>query len=107
MSLDRQTLLAALGVWSLILGFAFINAFFRRTVLEPNLGPEPAHFLATTTLAGATLVAALLWIGMSPRNYPLGQLLLIGLIWLGLTVVFEFILGRFVLGRSSRELLAD
>jgi hypothetical protein len=107
MFLDRRTLLAALGVWSLLLGFAFVNALFRRTVLEPNLGPEPAHFLATTTLAGATLVAALLWIGTSPRDYSLRELLRVGLLWFCLTVVFDFTFGRFVLGRSSRELLAD
>ncbi len=107
MTLDRRTLLAALGVWLMLLGFAFINALFRERVLEPNLGAEPAHILATTTLAGAILVAAILWIGTSPRNYAWRELLTIGLLWFCLTVVFEFSVGRFVLGRSWAEFLAD
>jgi len=107
MVMRRQTLLQGLGVWFLLLGFAVINGFFRDLVLEPNLGPEPAHVLATTTLAGAVFVAAFLWIGTSRRSYLVRELLAVGVLWILLTVAFESSLGRLLLGRSWAELLAD
>ena len=43
--IPRRLRREALGLWLVFLGFAMINGFFRQRVLEPNLGPEPAHFL--------------------------------------------------------------
>jgi len=102
----RKLILQGLGVWLLLLGFAVINGFFRERVLEPNLGPEAAHVLATTTLAGAVFVAALLWIGTNPRGYSFRDLLAVGIIWSVLTAAFEFALGL-ARGRSWAELIED
>ncbi len=69
----------ALGVWGLLLGFAVINGLFRRNVLEPHLGPDVAHVLSTTTLAGAVFLAALFFIGWGPGERSKTDLLAIGL----------------------------
>lgn len=102
----RKLILQGLGVWLLLLGFAVINGFFRERVLEPNLGPEAAHVLATTTLAGAVFVAALLWIGTNLQGYSFRDLLAVGIIWSVLTAAFEFALGL-ARGRSWAELIED
>jgi hypothetical protein len=101
-----SSLRRALAFWALLLGFAVINGLFRQRVLEPALGPEPAHVLATTTLAGAVFVAALFFVGLSSAQFPTSELLAIGLLWAVLTGLLELGLGL-ARGLPSSELLAD
>ncbi len=73
----------------MFLGFAVVNGLFRERVLEPNLGPEPAHFLATTTLAGFVFVATLLFVGLRSEVAAKTELLAVGILWAALTVFLE------------------
>jgi len=98
--------LQALGVWLLLLGFAFVNGLFRQTVLEPNLGPEPAHVLSTTTLAGAVFLAALFFVGWAPGGPSMAELLAVGILWAALTALLELGLG-IARGLPSQELFRD
>jgi hypothetical protein len=104
---SRRILWQALGVWLLLLVFAFVNALFRGFVLETAVGPEAAHVLATTTLAGAVFLASFLWVGTSPRRYSPRTLLAVGVGWAVLTLAFEFSWGRLVAGRPWSELLSE
>ena len=82
----------ALVVWVAILALAVANGTFREAVLTPKLGTTPALILSGLLLSLLTLAATYLllpWLGI---RRP-GQLLLIGLFWLALTVVFEFSFG--------------
>lgn len=106
MAIRRRVLLQTLGVWVLLLGFAVVNGLFRQIVLEPNLGPEPAHFLATTTLAGAVFLAAFFFVGLSPGGQSTVELLTIGVLWALLTVVLELGLGL-ARGVASQDLFRD
>jgi hypothetical protein len=106
MVIRRRLLLQALGVWVLLLGFAVINGLFRQTVLEPAIGAEPAHFLSTTTLAGAVVLAALFFVGLSPGLYSTAELLIMGVSWAILTAVLELGLGL-VRGVPTEDLFRD
>jgi hypothetical protein len=100
----RALFTRALGIWGLLAGFAVINGLFRRNVLEPHLGADVAHVLATTTLAGAVFLAALLWIGWGRGGESRTDLLAIGALWVALTVVLELGLG---LARGPDGLFTD
>jgi hypothetical protein len=89
----RRLLLQSLGLWVLFLGFAVINGLFRETVLEPNLGPEPAHFLSTTTLAGFVFFVTLLFVGLRSEVPAKTELLGVGILWAALTALLELCLG--------------
>jgi hypothetical protein len=106
MMIRRRILLQALGVWVLLLVFAVVNGLFRQTVLEPFLGPEPAHFLATTTLAGAVFIAALFFVSWSPGGHSTVELLAIGVLWAILTAILELGLGL-ARGVPSQDLFRD
>ena len=106
MAIRRRVLLQALGVWLLLLGFAVINGLFRQRVLEPHLGLEPAHFLSTTTLAGAVFLAAFLFVGLRQGNESTSELLATGALWAILTVGLELGLGL-ARGVASRDLFRD
>lgn len=105
-AIRRRTILQALGVWMLLLGFAVINGLFRETVLEPHLGPELAHVLSTTTLAGAVFLAALFFVGLTPTRPSTAELVAIGMLWAALTALLELALGL-ARGVPSQDLFRD
>jgi hypothetical protein len=94
----------ALAVWLAILILAVANGIFREAVLIPTLGKAPALVLSGILLSLAILATAYLclpWLAVRSAS----QLLLIGLGWLVLTLVFEFSFGL-LRGVLPTEILA-
>jgi hypothetical protein len=82
------------------------NAAVRELVYADRVGELAAHQLSTTTL----LAALTYYIWLLDQRWPVPTTrtaLAIGGSWAVLTVLFEFGLGRFVLGSSWSELLAN
>jgi peptidoglycan biosynthesis protein MviN/MurJ (putative lipid II flippase) len=94
----------ATGIWLLILVCAVLNGIFREAVLLPHLGKVGALVLSGILLSVCIVVLALLLV---PRLGRLGtrQGISLGVLWLGLTLAFEFGFGRLVQHRPWPELL--
>ena len=93
----------ALAIWVVILVLAVINGTFREAVLIPKLGGSSGLFLSGSLLSLLILAATYLllpWLGIRRS----GQLLLIGVCWLALTLVFEFSFGL-LRGKALPEIL--
>ena len=93
-------------IWVLLLGVAVLNGTAREFLLAPRLGAYAGHVASTVVLCAAIFVVALLftrWIG--PRSR--GGAMLIGAVWLALTLAFEFLAGHYLFGSSWERLLAD
>jgi hypothetical protein len=92
--------------WLLLFVVMFTNGAIRVLVLQPRLGEDRARQLAS--LAGVALVLAVSWlfVRLAPEATPT-RLWRVGLAWLGATVAFELLFGRFVSGLSWQALLAD
>ena len=96
----------AAATWLALLVFMFANGMVRVSLLQPRLGEERARQLASLT--GVVMVFAVAWLfvriqsGVSQR-----ALLGVGLVWVLLTLAFEFGFGHFVSGLGWAELLAD
>ena len=93
----------ALAIWVVILVLAVINGTFREAVLIPKLGGSSGLFLSGLLLSLLILAATYLllpWLGIRRS----GQLLLIGVCWLALTLVFEFSFGL-LRGKALPEIL--
>lgn len=92
-------------IWLVVLVLAIVNGALREGVLVPALGVVPGLMLSGVILAVlivATAFIALPWIGrQAPTRY-----IAVGLLWFGLTLVFEFTFGRLVQGKSWSELSA-
>lgn len=74
--------------------------------LVPSLGEFRSNQIGVFTGSLIILAIALLfvrWIGASRYAELLG----IGVLWLGLTLAFEFLFGHFVAGASWQRLLSD
>lgn len=93
----------SLVVWAVILVLAIANGTLREAMLIPMLGIAPGEFLSGLFLSCLILAAAYLflpWLGVRST----GQLLLIGLGWLVLTLIFEFSFGL-LRGKAMAEIL--
>ncbi len=93
-------------LWLVLLAAAIMNGVLREATFARALPELRAHQLSTAI--GAALVGALIW--LFGEIWPLASgrdALAIGLIWLGLTVAFEFFMGRVLRQKPVHELLAD
>jgi hypothetical protein len=95
-----------LAAWFPMLLLAIINGALREMLYKESLGALPAHQLSTVTLL--LLFSVYIWFII--RTWPpvsAQQAWLIGLLWLLLTLAFEFGFGRLVGGKPWSVLLED
>lgn len=91
-------------VWLLILALAIANGALREGVLLRILPRSLAIALSGVLLIGCTLLVTLLsieWLG----GHTALRFMLIGLLWLVLTLAFEFGLGLLIQGKSLASVL--
>jgi hypothetical protein len=94
----------ALALWCAVLILAVLNGALRELILIPALGSFKAFIASGVILSGCIFLVALLgvpWYGRLPAL----QWLLVGVLWLCLTLVFEFGFGRLVQQKAWVELL--
>jgi hypothetical protein len=101
---SAMTSRAVLG-WLAILGLAMLNGAFRQIVLIPRIGDRAA--IASPLLLSALIVVATLvllpWIGPSTARDAWS----VGIVWLGLTLAFEFLAGHYLFGDPWAKLFAE
>jgi hypothetical protein len=96
--------LKTLALWLLILALAIVNGGFREAVLLKVLPRSTAFTVSGLLLMAYVLIVALLcikWLG----QLSLAQYVGVGLLWLALTLAFEFGFGLLVRGESLASLL--
>ena len=96
----------AILIWMSIVPVAIVNGIVRDVALVPYLGDPVGRAISCLTLGAAILVVgriSIRWIG------PLDAIdaWTIGLLWLGLTLAFEFLAGHFVFRTPWETLIAD
>lgn len=99
-------LVRTVAAWGLLLGLAVLNGAFREAYLSPRPGRGVANALSTVSLSLLILLAGLAitsWI--APRTIQ--DAWTIGVVWLALTLAFEFLAGHFIFGRAWSELLGE
>lgn len=83
-----------------------LHGIFRTRVLAPRIGEVPARQLGVltgTVLIFLICLMSIRWLAArSPR-----ELLGVGALWVLLTVLFEIVLGRWLLGFDWHRILAD
>lgn len=94
------------AVWFGIMLLAILNGAFRDVLLIPRLGDLGARAISCLTLAMVILLVtwiALPWI--RPATMP--DAWRIGIMWLAMTLIFEFGAGHYVFGTPWSALLSD
>lgn len=96
----------ALLVWLGIIFVETIHGILRSIVLVPLVGDLRARQLGVPIGSLLILIVSILTIGwLGTRKNA--QLLCIGVLWVVLTIVFEFVLGYFILGLAIDRLASD
>ena len=96
----------AIAVWLVLICAEILHGIARGIFLVPHVGEFRSGQIGVLTGSIIILVIALAfirWIGASRTS----DLLAVGFLWLGLTLAFEILFGRFVVGASWERLAAD
>src|SRR5512141_2544140 len=91
--------LRSVAVWLVILLLAVMNGIFREAVLVPSLSKPVALVVSGLLLSLFILIVAAVsapWLQLRSSSSSLS----VGLLWLCLTLLFEFAFGGLVRGRS-------
>jgi hypothetical protein len=98
--------LRSFAVWLLFIMVESLNGTIRILWLVPSVGDLWAHRISFVTGAAIVLAIATLSLGWLHAS-RISQLLSIGVLWMLLTLAFEMVLGRYVLGYSWARIAAD
>jgi hypothetical protein len=97
--------LKSVAAWLLILVLAMLNGLFREAMLLPNLSKPVAFFLSGLFLSFFIVMVAVALARWLELNTP-SWCIHVGLLWLSLTLIFEFGFGGVMQGKSWAEMLA-
>ena len=92
--------------WFPMIVIAIVNGLFREKFLANHFNELRAHQLSTASMI--VLFGIYVWI-IFKIWVPISSstAIIIGLIWLVLTVIFEFLFGHYIAGHSWDKLLYD
>ena len=93
-------------VWFAIMLIAILNGAARDILLVPRLGDPLARAMSCFTLAA--LIVLVTWASL-PWIHPVtpGDAWTIGVMWLAMTLTFEFVAGHYLFHTEWSTLLAD
>ena len=94
------------AVWFVIMLIAILNGAVRDILLVPRLGDPVARALSCLTLAA--LIVLVTWISLRwIHPVSLDDAWTIGVIWVAMTLTFEFVAGHYLFHTAWSTLLAD
>lgn len=101
----KVVLLYALA-WIGLVILAILNGVARASVYGRYMGEQAAHQVSTFT--GIGLFTAYMWVMTGIVSIQSSrQAWIIGIMWLAMTVAFEFLFGHYVAGHSWKRLWED
>ena len=99
-------LLRIAAVWLVLAVLMSANGVFREAILRPRLGDRPADLLSA--VLGIALILLVTALAFRPLvGLPVGRLLATSLLLVGLTVIFEIVIGRAIDHKSWEELAGN
>jgi hypothetical protein len=101
--------LQSLVVWVILAFITIVFAVFREAVFIPATGLNGTLARALLLPFGIayTFVIAYIFLGKTKAPYSASDTVKIGLLWLILTIAFEFTFGSLVMGNTLAKLIAD
>jgi hypothetical protein len=105
--MDTKFIMITLGVWFLFVIFAIINGGIRNKFFKPYVGDSIAHQISTIIFIIVILIVTYLILKFSYIQLSDSQAIIMGTIWLLLTIFFEFIAGHYIFGNPWDKLVSD
>ena len=105
--MDAGIFLYAFGVWVIFGILAIVNGVVRNRFYAPKIGEYSGHVISTIIGICFVAVGTYLLLRFMKIDYASIALLLIGVFWVILPVLFEFVFGHYVIGNPWQKLLTD
>ena len=105
--MSRSLILKSIGVWVAFIPVAIINGIMRNSWYQQYTGELLAHQISTISASILFILLAYIVLKNEIPQRKNKQLILIGIGWTTLTVLFEFGFGHYLIGHSWDILLAD
>lgn len=99
-------MLRGLAAWLALLVVAVGNGTLREGLITPRVGAYAGQAISTVLLCAGILGVTWLTIAWVGPATP-GDAWILGLVWLALTLAFEFLAGHYLFGHPWERLLAD
>lgn len=93
-----------IGIWVLFVGIAILNGAMREKFLVPSIGAQLALPLSGILLSAFIFLITLGMVPFLNLSDPL-SLWLVGIFWVFLLLIFEFIFGHYVMEEPWKKLL--
>jgi hypothetical protein len=103
----QRVYLLALAVWLLLFVVAFSLGAVRELLIAPAIGEPSAHVVGTLAFVAVLLGITVALVRRIRPRCSLTDLWLVGLLWLALTLAFEFLFFHYAAGKPWEVLLAD
>ena len=103
----QRVFLLALAVWLLLFAVAFSLGAVRELLIAPAIGEQAAHVVGTLAFVAVLLGVTVAFVRRIRPRCSLTDLWLVGVLWLALTLAFEFLFFHYAAGKSWEVLLAD
>lgn len=99
-------ILLPLGIWFIMAIIAIINAAIRELSYGPKLGEPAGHAISSIIFICILFFITYLFLAKTKVVYSAIDLIWVGVFWLLLTLMFEFLFGHYVMGNPWEVLLA-
>lgn len=93
-----------IAVWIIMAVLAILNGFFRENILLPNIGQNFALPISGMSLSLIIFIVTYLTFPLFNKQTYLTYFF-IGLQWVLMTLLFEFVFGHYVVGKTWSEIL--
>lgn len=105
--MNSKFYIVMIGAWFVFMIIAIINAGIRNDVYKPVVGDLIAHQISTIIFITLILLTTYFILRFSDLKLNNSEAIIMGTIWLVLTIAFEFIAGHYIFGNSWEKLFAD
>ena len=96
----------AFAVWLMLIAAEILHGIARGILLVPHVGHSTSNQIGVFTGSIIIFVIAVVFVRWIGATRPV-HLFLAGFLWLALTLTFEILFGRFVVGASWERLATD
>ncbi len=93
--------------WLFFVPIAIVNGIIREKFYKPYVKDLPAHQISTVIASVLFIILSYFMLRTEILNTSLSDLFIIGLVWVAMTVIFEFGFGHYIDGVSWEQLFED
>jgi hypothetical protein len=105
--MDRNAVQKSFEVWLFVAVAATMNGMFRTLFLVPRLGEYTSHVLSALMLMIVVLLSSSVLVNRLQKEYENIDLFLIGILWVSLSVIADFVFEHYVLDVPWRAITYD